>query len=127
MGDLSVGTDGGGSVRIPASFCGIVGFKPTGGRIQLYPASPFGSLAHAGPMDRSVDDAALLLDVLAEPDHRDPVSLPPPVGTYREAIRRDVRGLHAAFSPTLGYIDVDPEVAQLVASATAALEDSGLV
>lgn len=126
MGELSVGTDGGGSVRIPASFCGIVGFKPTHGRIPLYPASPFGALAHAGPMARSVDDVALLLDVLALQDPRDPAALPPQVGTYREAVRRDVRGLNAAFSPDLGYVDVDPEIAQIVVSAVAALSEAGL-
>ncbi|WP_020670601.1 amidase [Amycolatopsis nigrescens] len=126
MGELSVGTDGGGSVRIPASFCGIVGFKPTYGRIPLYPASPFGALAHAGPMARSVDDVALLLDVLALPDVRDPGAMPPSVGTFREAVRRDVRGLNAAFSPRLGYVDVDPEVAQIVAALVAALADAGL-
>jgi aspartyl-tRNA(Asn)/glutamyl-tRNA(Gln) amidotransferase subunit A len=126
MGELSVGTDGGGSVRIPASFCGIVGFKPTHGRIPLYPASPFGPLSHAGPMARSVDDIALMMDVLSMPDHRDPAALAPPVSTYREAVRRDVRGLIAAFSPTLGYLDVDPEVAAIVASATRALGEAGL-
>ncbi|GAA3572926.1 amidase [Amycolatopsis ultiminotia] len=126
MGELSVGTDGGGSVRIPASFCGIVGLKPTHGRIPLFPASPFGPLSHAGPMARSVDDIALLLDVLATPDHRDPAGLAPPAGTYREAVRRDVRGLIAAYSPTLGYVDVDPEVAALVAAAVRALDDAGL-
>jgi aspartyl-tRNA(Asn)/glutamyl-tRNA(Gln) amidotransferase subunit A len=126
MGELSVGTDGGGSVRIPASFCGIVGYKPTYGRIPLYPASPFGALAHAGPMARSVDDIALLLDVLALPDYRDPAALAPPVGTYREAVRRDVRGLIVAFSPTLGYVDVDPEIAAIVASAVSALGEAGL-
>ena len=126
MGELSVGTDGGGSVRIPASFCGIVGLKPTHGRIPLFPASPFGPLSHAGPMARSVDDTALLLDVLSMPDHRDPAALAPPVGSFREAVRRDVRGLIAAFSPTLGYVDVDPEVAAIVAAAVRALGDAGL-
>ncbi|ADJ49576.1 amidase [Amycolatopsis mediterranei S699] len=126
MGELSVGTDGGGSVRIPASFCGIVGLKPTHGRIPLYPASPFGPLSHAGPMARSVDDTALLLDVLSLPDPRDPAALAPPVGSFREAVRRDVRGLIAAFSPTLGYVDVDPEVAAIVAAAVRALGDAGL-
>ncbi|WP_019809140.1 amidase [Saccharomonospora halophila] len=126
MGDLSVGTDGGGSVRIPASFCGIVGFKPTAGRIPLYPASPFGPLSHAGPMARSVDDVALLLDVLAITDPRDPAALPPVPGTFREAVRRDVRGLRAAYSPTLGYVDVDPEIARLVASVVALLDEAGL-
>ncbi|MFK0244974.1 amidase [Amycolatopsis azurea] len=126
MGELSVGTDGGGSIRIPASFCGIVGLKPTHGRIPLFPASPFGPLSHAGPMARSVDDTALLLDVLAMPDHRDPAALAPPVSTFREAVRRDVRGLNAAYSPTLGYVDVDPEVAAIVKSAVLALGDAGL-
>lgn len=126
MGELSVGTDGGGSIRIPASFCGIVGLKPTHGRIPLFPASPFGPLSHAGPMARSVDDTALLLDVLAMPDHRDPAALAPPVSTYREAVRRDVRGLIAAYSPTLGYVDVDPEVAEIVKSAVRSLGDAGL-
>ncbi|WP_349258504.1 amidase [Stackebrandtia sp.] len=126
MGQLSVGTDGGGSVRIPASFCGIVGFKPTGARIPLYPASPFGPLSHAGPMARSVDDVALLLDVLALPDHRDPNALPPPIGSYREAVRRDVRGLNAAYSPDLGYLTVDDEVASIVGAAVSALDAAGL-
>lgn len=126
MGELSVGTDGGGSIRIPASFCGIVGMKPTHGRVPLFPASPFGPLAHAGPMARSVDDTALLLDVLALPDHRDPTGLAPPVSAYREAVRRDVRGLIAAYSPTLGFVGVDPEVAAIVASAVQSLADAGL-
>ncbi|WET78383.1 amidase [Amycolatopsis sp. QT-25] len=126
MGELSVGTDGGGSIRIPASFCGIVGLKPTHGRIPLFPASPFGPLSHAGPMARSVDDTALLLDVLAMPDHRDPAALAPPVSAYREAVRRDVRGLIAAYSPTLGFVDVDPEVAAIVKSAVQSLGDAGL-
>lgn len=126
MGELSVGTDGGGSIRIPASFCGIVGLKPTYGRIPLFPASPFGPLSHAGPMARSVDDTALLLDVLAMPDYRDPAALAPPVSTFREAVRRDVRGLIAAYSPTLGFVDVDPEVAEIVKSAVQSLGDAGL-
>ncbi|WP_410653987.1 amidase [Amycolatopsis sp. lyj-112] len=126
MGELSVGTDGGGSIRIPASFCGIVGLKPTHGRIPLFPASPFGPLSHAGPMARSVDDTALLLDVLSMPDYRDPAALAPPFSTYREAVRRDVRGLNAAYSPTLGFVDVDPEVATIVKSAVQSLGDAGL-
>ncbi|MGH3735315.1 MAG: amidase [Micromonosporaceae bacterium] len=126
MGALSVGTDGGGSVRIPASFCGIVGFKPTYGRIPLYPASPFGALAHAGPMTRSVDDVGLMLDVLSLPDHRDPTSLAAPWAPYREAVRRDARGIRAAFSPDLGYVDVDPDVAEVVRNAVQALTDAGV-
>ena len=126
MSVISVGTDGGGSVRIPASFCGIVGFKPTYGRIPLYPPSPFGMLSHAGPMTRTVDDAALMLDVLSLSDPRDPTALPMPWGAYREAVRRDVRGIRAAYSPDLGYVEVDPEVADIVREAVDALTDAGV-
>ncbi|UFU07515.1 amidase [Ruania halotolerans] len=126
MGPVSVGTDGGGSVRIPASFCGIVGFKPTHGRIPLYPASPFGPLAHAGPMTRSVDDAALLMDILSLPDHRDPTALAPPRSTYRGEVVRDVTGLEVAYSPTLGFANVDPEVAAVVERAVRLLDEAGL-
>ncbi|MPY79099.1 MAG: amidase [Actinophytocola sp.] len=126
MGELSVGTDAGGSVRIPGSFCGVVGFKPTFGRIPMYPASPFGALAHAGPMARSVDDVALFMDVLAQRDHRDPGALAPLTASYREAVRRDVRGLNVAFSADLGYIDVDPEIADLVSRTVHTLQEAGL-
>lgn len=126
MSALSVGTDGGGSVRIPASFCGIVGFKPTYGRIPLYPASPFGALSHAGPMAWSVDDVALMEDVLALPDHRDPTTLPPLISSYRDAVRREVHGLTAAFSPNLGYVDVHPEVARIVRQVVETLTEIGV-
>ncbi|WP_051406866.1 amidase [Nocardia sp. CNY236] len=114
MGPVSVGTDGGGSVRIPAAFCGTVGFKPTYGRIPLYPASPFGPLAHAGPITRTVEDAALLMDILSLPDPRDPTSLAPTVTTFRGEMQRDVRGLRVAYSKSLGYAEVAPEVAEIV-------------
>ncbi|MCM6774080.1 amidase [Nocardia sp. CDC159] len=126
MGPVSVGTDGGGSVRIPASFCGIVGFKPTHGRIPLYPASPFGPLAHAGPMTRTVEDAALLMDILSLPDPRDPTALAPTPTTFRGQLQRDLRGLTVAYSATLGYVDVDPEVAAVVAAAVGRLDAAGL-
>ncbi len=126
MGPVSVGTDGGGSVRIPASFCGIVGFKPTHGRIPLYPASPFGPLAHAGPMTRTVEDAALLMDILSLPDPRDPTALAPTLTTFRGQLQRDVRGLTVAYSATLGFAEVDPEVAGVVDAAVRRLDEAGL-
>jgi amidase/aspartyl-tRNA(Asn)/glutamyl-tRNA(Gln) amidotransferase subunit A len=126
MGPVSVGTDGGGSVRIPAAFCGIVGLKPTHGRIPLYPASPFGPLAHGGPLTRTVEDAALLLDILALPDPRDPTALAPTLTTFRGQIQREVRGVTAAYSPTLGYVRPDPEVEAIVSGAVNALETAGL-
>src|SRR5699024_6031010 len=126
MGPCAIGTDGGGSIRIPASFCGIVGFKPTYGRVPMYPASPFGPLAHGGPMTRTVEDAALLMDILALPDHRDPTSLEPPHLTFRGEFSRDVSGIHVAYSRDLGHLTVDPEVAGIVDAAVARLDEAGL-
>jgi aspartyl-tRNA(Asn)/glutamyl-tRNA(Gln) amidotransferase subunit A len=117
MGPLSMGTDGGGSVRIPASFTGTVAMKPTYGRIPHWPASPFGTLAHAGPMARTVADTALLLDVVSGPDTRDGSALPPPTGSYSSSLGNGVLGLRIALSPTLGYVDVDPDVAEAVEAA----------
>ena len=117
MGVLHVGSDGGGSIRIPAGFTGIFGLKPSFGRVPAYPASPFGTVAHIGPMTRTVSDAALMLDVLALPDNRDWSALPHEGRDYRIGLEDGVRGLRIGFSPTLGFADVEPEVAELVASA----------
>src|SRR3712207_4725769 len=125
MGPLSVGTDGGGSVRIPAAFCGIVGLKPTYGRVPLWPASPFGTLSHAGPMVRTVSDAALMLNVLAQPDVRDWTSLPPEDVDYMDAFEGGVEGLRVAFSPDLGYVGVQPAVQEAVRAVIGVLEDMG--
>ena len=125
MAALSVGTDGGGSIRIPAGFTGTVGLKPTYGRVPIYPSSPFGTLAHAGPMTRTVSDAAILLDVIAGPDSRDWSSLPPPERSYAQASSQGVTGLRIAYSPTLGYASVDPEVAAAVAEAVLVLQQLG--
>jgi aspartyl-tRNA(Asn)/glutamyl-tRNA(Gln) amidotransferase subunit A len=122
---LSVGTDGGGSIRIPAGLSGVVGLKPTYGRVPLYPASPFGTLSHAGPMTRSVADAALMLDVLAQPDARDWSALPPPSASYAAGLDDGTRGLRVAYSPTLGYAAVDPQVAESVRRAVGVLADLG--
>ncbi|MCX3063385.1 amidase [Streptomyces sp. GXMU-J5] len=130
MAPLSVGTDGGGSVRIPAAFCGVFGLKPTYGRIPLYPASPFGTLAHAGPMTRTVEDAALLMDVLTRPDPRDWSALEPPAGSYRAAVADALTagalgGLRIAYAPTLGGAPVDPEVAERVRAVAGLLAGLG--
>jgi aspartyl-tRNA(Asn)/glutamyl-tRNA(Gln) amidotransferase subunit A len=125
LGPLSVGTDGGGSIRIPASFCGIVGLKPTQGRVPVYPPSTFGTLSHVGPMARTVADTALLLDVIGSPDYRDPLAMsrPSPASATPDPTR--ISGLRVAYSPALGYAQVDPEVATAVGSAVTALEEHG--
>ncbi len=120
MGALAFGTDGGGSIRIPAGFTGIFGIKPSFGRVPAYPLSPFGTVAHVGPMTRSVADAALMLSVISLPDPRDPYALPPEGRNYLKGLERgleDQPDLRIAFSPTLGGKPVDPEVAALVERA----------
>ncbi|WP_432186018.1 amidase [Streptomyces sp. Tue6028] len=125
-GPLSLGTDGGGSVRIPAAFCGIFGLKPTYGRVPLYPASAFGTLSHVGPMTRDAADAALLLDVISGPDARDWSALGPAAGSFVDALEGGVRGLRVAYSPSLGgQVAVRPAVAAAVRGAVERLAGLG--
>ena len=127
MGQLSVGTDGGGSVRIPAAFSGIVGLKPTYGAIPIYPTSPFGTLAHAGPMTRTVDDAALMMDVLTGFDSRDWSALKVPAESFRAGLRMGIDGLRIGYSRDLGYVRVDPDIAASVDAAVKVLSDLGAI
>jgi aspartyl-tRNA(Asn)/glutamyl-tRNA(Gln) amidotransferase subunit A len=125
MGPLSIGTDSGGAVRIPASFTATVAIKPTYGRVPYWPTSPLGTLAHAGPMARTVADTALLLDVISGCDVRDWSALPPTTRSFSGALNNGVLGLRIALSPTLGYVDVDPEVADAVQTAAGVFRDLG--
>ncbi len=126
MGPLSVGTDGAGSVRIPAAFCGNFGLKPSFGRVPAYPLSPMGTVAHLGPHTMSVADAALMMNVLKRADPRDWTALPADDRDYRDGLEDGIAGLRVAWSPTLGYArNVDPEVAAAVATAVGALESLG--
>jgi aspartyl-tRNA(Asn)/glutamyl-tRNA(Gln) amidotransferase subunit A len=125
MGALHIGTDGGGSIRIPAGFTGIFGFKQSFGRVPAHPPSPFGTLAHVGPMTRTVADAALMLTVLARPDARDCYALPADGCDYRNGLEDGVRGLRIAFTRTLAGAAVDAEVAALVAAAAKVFAELG--
>jgi aspartyl-tRNA(Asn)/glutamyl-tRNA(Gln) amidotransferase subunit A len=125
MGALHIATDGGGSIRIPAGFSGLFGFKPTWGIVPVHPHSPALTLWHQGPISRTVSDAALMLTVIARPDARDWYQAPPLNIDYREGLEGGVKGLRIAYSPTLGYAKVDPEVAQLVEKAVQSFAELG--
>lgn len=125
MGPLAVGTDGGGSIRIPASFNGIFGLKPSFGRVAAYPPSAVAMLSHTGPMTRTVRDAAVMLNVIAGPDERDLSSLPADETDYLAACDGGIKGLRVAWSANLGYAPVDPEVAHITEAAAKVFGDLG--
>jgi aspartyl-tRNA(Asn)/glutamyl-tRNA(Gln) amidotransferase subunit A len=138
MGPFAIGSDGGGSVRIPSSFSGIYGIKPSWGRVPLYPGvkderypgvSSWEGLEHIGPMSRTVADSALMLSVIASgPDSRDRYTLPKPEFDWLECARGDLRGLRVAYSSDWGYAKVDPEVRRVVGDAVKVFEkDLGCV
>ena len=124
---LALGSDGGGSVRIPAALCGVFGMKPSMGRVPLWPGcrddrypglSSWDSLEHIGPLGRSVADAALMLSVIAGPDPRDRHSLPAADFDW-QASGPLLAGCRVAYSADLGYATVDPEIAAICADAAA--------
>jgi aspartyl-tRNA(Asn)/glutamyl-tRNA(Gln) amidotransferase subunit A len=126
MGQLAVGTDGGGSIRIPCSFTGLSGIKAGFGRVPAWPLSPFGTVAHVGPMARTVADCALMLNVLSQPDARDWTALPYAGIDWTEGLDAGAKGLRIAYSPRLGYVQhVDAEVEARVADAAKVLAGMG--
>jgi Asp-tRNA(Asn)/Glu-tRNA(Gln) amidotransferase A subunit family amidase len=122
---FALGTDGGGSIRIPASFCGVFGMKAQFGRVPVFPTSATPTLGHVAPMARSVRDAALLLGVISGFDARDAASISGPVPDYLAACDSPIEGMRAAWSPTLGYARPTPEVLEIVEGAVRAFEDLG--
>jgi aspartyl-tRNA(Asn)/glutamyl-tRNA(Gln) amidotransferase subunit A len=125
MGPIGVGTDGGGSLRIPASFSGVVGLKASFGRVPNWPGSSGAILRHIGAITRTVADMAAALDVLAGPDPRDMLSLPPPGVRYLAEFEKGVRGKRVAYSPDLGYARVEPEVAAICQRAAERFAETG--
>lgn len=122
------GNDGGGSIRIPAAHTGLVGLKPSFGRIPQYPAdAPFADVISQGVLSRSVRDTALALTVLAGPDPRDWRSLPADPRDYSVGLEEGVRGLKLGLSLDLGHVETDPEVRALVAAAARRFEEMGAV
>ncbi len=127
LGPLHQGSDGAGSIRIPAGFCGVYGLKPSYGRVPMYPVSNNDSSTHIGPMTRTVADAALMLAVMAGPDEWDRTSLESAPADYVGLLDRGIRGLRVAFSPDLGGLRVDDDVAAVVRRAARAFEELGCV
>jgi aspartyl-tRNA(Asn)/glutamyl-tRNA(Gln) amidotransferase subunit A len=131
---FAIGSDGGGSIRIPASLCGLYGMKASMGRVPLYPGcrderypgiSSWESLEHIGPMSRTVADSALMLGVITGPDPRDRYSIPAADFDYVAATKEDISGLRIAYSEDWGYAPVDPEVRRVVSEAVKTFEGLG--
>src|ERR687885_2883368 len=117
---LALGTDGGGSIRIPASLCGVFGMKAQFGRVPVFPTSATPTLGHVAPMARSVRDVASLLGVISGFDARDPASISGQVPDYLAACDAPVEGMRIAWSPTLGYARPQPDVLELAEEAALA-------
>lgn len=124
LGPLAQGSDGAGSIRIPTSFCGVYGLKPSWGIIPQYPASAVELFSHLGPMTRTVADSALMLNIMAGADPRDRLSIPTDTD-YLAALEGGIAGLRVAWSPDLGYALVDPEVREIVTKAALRFEELG--
>lgn len=122
---LALGTDGGGSLRIPASMTNLFGMKAHFGRVPVFPVSATPTLAHVGPITRTVRDSALLLQVVAGYDQRDPFSVRGAVPDFLAACDKPVKGLRIAWSPTLGYAKPLPEVVEIAERAARAFEEMG--
>lgn len=127
MHPLADGNDFGGSLRLPAGYCNVIGLRPSAGRVPMYPAADgFAGFSVQGPMGRTVDDVALLLGVLAGPDGRSPISLEQPGSAFADVRPDGLTNKRIAFSPDLGgAVPVEPEIAALVRRAAADAERGG--
>ena len=127
FGPLHQGSDGAGSVRMPAHFCGVFGLKPSFGRVPNYPVSTGDMTSHNGPLTRTVADSALFLEVLAGPHPLDYTTLEAGPAAYHARLHEGVKGKRIAYSPDLGHARVDPDVAALVAKAAHRFTELGAI
>ncbi|HVZ07767.1 amidase [Rhodopila sp.] len=125
FGPLHQGSDGAGSIRMPAHFCGVVGLKPSFGRVPYNPISLGDFTSHNGPLTRTVADNALFLEVLAGPHPLDHTTLEAGPAHYSARLHEGIKGRRIAYSPDLGHARVDPEVAELVKAAVARFQELG--
>ncbi|MEO7126352.1 MAG: amidase [Nakamurella sp.] len=129
MHPIADGNDMGGSLRLPAGYCNVIGLRPSAGRVPVYPAGDsFAGLSVSGPMGRTVADVALLLSVMAGPDLRSPISLEEPGASFARVPDGGMTGKRIAFSVDLGgAVKVEPEIASIVRAAAAFCEDAGAI
>jgi aspartyl-tRNA(Asn)/glutamyl-tRNA(Gln) amidotransferase subunit A len=124
LGPLAQGSDGAGSIRIPAAFCGVFGFKQSFGLVPQYPPSAVGDLSHLGPITKTVRDAAMMLNAMAGADVRDRLSWSSGID-YERNLDAGVRDLRVAWSPTLGYAQVASDVLEHTERAAMSFRDLG--
>jgi aspartyl-tRNA(Asn)/glutamyl-tRNA(Gln) amidotransferase subunit A len=122
---VALGTDGGGSIRIPASFCGLFGIKARHGRVPVWPPAATPELAHVGPITRTVRDAALLLSVIAGPDPRDPNAVTSAAPDFMGSVAQGIAGLRIGWCGSFGWGHVEPEVLACCREAAFALVRQG--
>lgn len=127
FGPLHQGSDGAGSIRMPAHFCGVFGLKPSFGRIPNYPVSTGDMTSHNGPLTRTVSDSALFMEVTAGPHPLDYTTLEAGPAAYLARLQAGVKGKRIAYSPDLGHARVDPEVAALVKAAADRFVELGAI
>ncbi|MBI4640853.1 MAG: Asp-tRNA(Asn)/Glu-tRNA(Gln) amidotransferase subunit GatA [Candidatus Tectomicrobia bacterium] len=126
----AMGSDTGGSIRVPSSFCGLVGLKPTTGRVSSFGVIPLSwTFDHAGPMTKKVEDAALMLNILAGSDPLDPTTwnTPPPLDDYTTALTKEIRGLKVGVPTDYFFEEIDPEIDEAVRKAIRLLESFGAI
>jgi aspartyl-tRNA(Asn)/glutamyl-tRNA(Gln) amidotransferase subunit A len=125
IGALATGSDAAGSIRMPASFCGMFGLKPSFGVVPTYPRSSFGTLSHSGPITRTVPDAALMMTVISRTGGEGAPPSPLAGTDFGEGIEAGIAGVRVGYSPDLGYACVEAEVRDLVTAAVARLSELG--
>lgn len=125
VGPMHIATDGGGSIRIPSAFCGVFGFKSTWGLVPVHPHSPALSMWHQGPITRNVTDAALMQTIISTPDARDWYHTPMPGMDVLAGLNDGVKSWRIAYSPDMGFAQVDDEVAQVIEKQVQVFRDLG--